>query len=320
MSIIYSVSEEPPPSHGVSDAAASPATRAHPSPEDPAQDRRESSKSLLDRIANVFHPHELQSQDELLEAIRGAHGRDLLDADSLRMIEGVFSVDSKAPDALKVRDVMVPRAKMVFLSIDDDFDTVVNTVIESGHSRFPVFGENRDHVEGVLLAKDLLPGLRQREGEIDLKSLLRPAVIAPDSKRLNLMLAEFRKNRNHMAIVKDEYAGVAGLVTIEDVLETIVGRIKDEHDREEEVLIRSLGERRHMVQALTPIAYFNKTLGTKFSDDEYDTIGGLVISQFGRVPAPSESVELGGFVLRVLSADSRRLLTLQATPVGVDEL
>lgn len=272
---------------------------------DDSSDGSSGQKSFFDRLIQVFGS-EPQSRAELLDILRDAHQRQLVDQDSMSMIEGVFEVAS-----MRVRDVMIPRAQMVSIDHDSTLEEILDTIAESGHSRFPVIGENQDEVLGVLIAKDLVKIISKGEDAFDLSSLLRPASITPETKRLNLLLREFRDQRNHLAVVVDEYGGISGVVTIEDVLETIVGDIDDEHDREEEVNIRLLGENRYAVNALTPIEEFNETLETEFDDTEYDTIGGLVIKAFGHLPKPGELVELERFNFRVLSGDSRRIHMLQ---------
>ncbi|NVK32162.1 MAG: CBS domain-containing protein [Gammaproteobacteria bacterium] len=272
---------------------------------DDSSDGSSGQKSFFDRLIQVFGS-EPQSRAELLEILRDAHQRQLVDQDSMSMIEGVFEVAS-----MRVRDVMIPRAQMVSIDHDSTLEEILDTIAESGHSRFPVIGENQDEVLGVLIAKDLVKIISKGEDAFDLSSLLRPASITPETKRLNLLLREFRDQRNHLAVVVDEYGGISGVVTIEDVLETIVGDIDDEHDREDEVNIRLIGENRYAVSALTPIEEFNETLETEFDDTEYDTIGGLVIKAFGHLPKPGELVELEQFNFRVLSGDSRRIHMLQ---------
>jgi magnesium and cobalt transporter len=246
---------------------------------------------------------EPQDRDALLEDLREATERGLLDAEALEMLEGVIAVGD-----LQVRDIMVPRSQMTVVARDDGIDKLLPAVIESGHSRFPVIGEDRDQVIGILLAKDLLRHYAENaSGDFDIREVIRPAVIVPESKRLNVLLKEFRKNRHHMAIVVDEYGGVAGLVTIEDVIEQIVGDIADEYDVEEDQSIRRDGERQFTVRALTRIAEFNEYFGVRFSDEEFDTVGGLVAHAFGRVPRRGDSVRLEDFEFRVLRADRRRI-------------
>jgi len=247
---------------------------------------------------------EPEDREQLVELMHSAYERNLLDADALSMIEGVLQVSE-----MHVRDIMIPRAQMDVIDINDAPEKFIPFVIETAHSRFPVIDENRDDVIGILLAKDLL---RYTAGhEFDVRDMLRPAVFVPESKRLNVLLKEFRGNRNHIAMVVDEYGGVAGLVTIEDVLEQIVGEIEDEYDFDETedniIRDRSGGYR---VKALTEIADFNEALGTSFSDEDFDTVGGLVISQFGHMPKRGEQTVFDGLKFQVLRADSRRLHTV----------
>jgi len=234
-----------------------------------------------------------------------------LDAEEKSMLVGVLEVSET-----QVRDVMIPRSQMVVIDIDDDFDEMLNVIVESGHSRFPVIGEDRDEVLGVLLAKDLLQFFGGEDAkDLPLRKLLRPVSVIPESKRLNALLREFRASHNHMAIVVDEYGGVAGLLTIEDVLEEIVGEIDDEHDPEEAVFIRPDGDRNgkpsFAVRALTRIDDFNDYFECELSDEEYDTIGGLVMHQLGRLPRRGERVQFGGFHFAVIKADKRRIDSLQ---------
>ncbi len=250
---------------------------------------------------------------DLVDVLRDASERGLFDGDALTMLEGVLAVAD-----MQVRDIMVPRAQMVFLERDQPLEALVPRVVESGHSRFPVIGADRDEIVGILLAKDLLR-LQTEDGEpFEIREYMRPAVFVPESKRLNVLLKEFRRSHNHIAIVVDEYGGVAGLVTIEDVIEQIVGEIDDEHDVEEDQMIRRESAREFTVRALTPIAEFNEFFGTSFPDEQYDTIGGLVMREFGRLPRRGESVRIGEFEVRVLRADRRRIdLTRVITPHDV---
>ena len=234
-----------------------------------------------------------------------------LDAEEKSMLSGVLEVSET-----QVREVMVPRSHMVVIDIEQDFDEILSLIINSGHSRFPVMGEDRDEVLGILLAKDLLRYFGSEDAEdVPLRKLLRPASVIPESKRLNALLKEFRDSHNHMAIVVDEYGGVAGLLTIEDVLEEIVGEIDDEHDPEEAAFIRPDGERNgktcYAVRALTRIEDFNEFFDCELVDDEYDTIGGLVMHELGRLPRRGELVEFGGFTFAVVKADERRIDSLQ---------
>jgi magnesium and cobalt transporter len=261
--------------------------------------------SLLERFG-AWLAREPEDREELVELLRSSYERNLLDADALAMIEGVLQVSE-----MQARDVMVPRAQMDVIDIRESPDQFIPTVIQTGHSRFPVIGENKDDVIGILLAKDLLRYYAGEE-EFNVRDMLRPAVFIPGSKPLNVLLKEFRKNRNHMAIVVDEYGGVAGLITIEAVIEQIVGDIEDEYDYEdvEDNIVPEKGGL-FRVKALTEIADFNQAFGTRYSEQEFDTIGGLVLSRFGRVPKRGESISFDNLVFKVLRADSRRLHLLQ---------
>jgi len=254
------------------------------------------------------------SRDQIQELIQQAGTA--LDAEEKSMLEGVLEVSET-----QVRDVMIPRSQMVVIDIEEDFDDILSVIVNSGHSRFPVIGEDRDEVVGVLLAKDLLRYFGKDEAkDLPLGELLRPASVIPESKRLNALLNEFRASHNHMAIVVDEYGGVAGLLTIEDVLEEIVGEIDDEHDHEEAEFIRADGDRdgkpSFTVRALTRIEDFNEFFECELDDDEYDTIGGLVMHELGRLPRRGESVEFGGFEFVVTKADKRRIDLLQVQRDG----
>jgi len=253
-----------------------------------------------------------QTLDDLLAILRGARDQQLVDTDALAMMEGVLSTAEKA-----VREVMVPRAQMSVVEADWSLAKVVQVVVESGHSRFPVVSDSKDKVTGILLAKDLLkftsmaPGLEP--DAFDLAALLRAPVFIPESKRLNVLLKEFRGSRNHMAIVVDEYGGVAGLVTIEDVIEQIVGDIADEYDESESAKIQKQDERRFLVHGLTPVADFNEYFSADFPTDGFDTVGGLVVHRFGHMPRRGESVRIGRFGFNVQRADTRRVHQLQVT-------
>ena len=259
--------------------------------------------SWLERLGALLM-REPEDREQLIELLHSAYERNLLDADALAMIEGVLQVSES-----QVRDIMIPRVQMDVVDINDPPEKFLPFVISTAHSRFPVTDKDRDDVIGILLAKDML---RYYAGEeVNVRAMLRPAVFIPESKRLNVLLKEFRSNRNHIAIVVDEYGGVAGLVTIEDVLEQIVGEIEDEFDfdEDEDNILRDR-HGRYRVKALTEIADFNETLGTQFSDEDFDTVGGLVVSEFGRLPKRGESVFLEGLKFQVLRADSRRLHSL----------
>ncbi|MBN8282338.1 transporter associated domain-containing protein [Zoogloea sp.] len=262
-----------------------------------------SKPSLLERLSALL-TREPEDREELLHLLHSAHDRNLFDADALAIIEGALQVSD-----MQVRDVMVPRAQMDVVCLDDSVEDITRFAIGAAHSRFPVVGENKDDVAGILLAKDLL---RVFAGEsFNLRDMLRPAVFVPESKRLNVLLRDFRVSRNHMAIVVDEYGGVAGLVTIEDVLEQIVGDIEDEYDFDETAdNIRLDQAGRYRVKAGTEIEDFNEAFATTFSDAEYDTVGGLLIRKLGRLPKRNEIVELEGLRFQVLRADSRRVHSL----------
>jgi magnesium and cobalt transporter len=270
-----------------------------------SDDRAAARPNLLDRIG-AWISRKPEDREELVGLLRDAYDRNLIDADALAMIEGVLQVSE-----MQARDIMVPRAQMDVIDVRESPDQFIPMVIQTGHSRFPVFGENKDDVIGILLAKDLLRHYAGEE-EFNVRDMLRPAVFIPGSKPLNVLLKEFRKNRNHMAIVVDEYGGVAGLVTIEDVIEQIVGDIEDEYDFddvEDNIVPEKGGQFR--VKALTEIADFNAVFGTRYSDHEFDTIGGLVLSRFGRVPKRGEQLSFDNLIFKVLRADSRRLHLLQ---------
>jgi len=259
--------------------------------------------TLLERIGAILM-REPEDREQLVELLRSSYERNLMDADALTMIEGVLQVSE-----LQARDIMVPRAQMDVVDIHEPPEQFLPKVIEAGHSRFPVIGDSKDDIVGILLAKDLLRYFAGKEFQV--REMLRPAVFIPESKRLNVLLRDFRRNRNHMAIVVDEYGGVAGLVTIEDVLEQIVGEIEDEYDFDEsEANILMDRNGLYRVKAQTEIGDFNDTFGTQFSDEEFDTIGGLVLSKFGRLPKRGEETVVDGLRFRVLRADSRRLHAL----------
>ena len=266
------------------------------------------SKSWMDRIGKVFSSGP-RDREELKKLINESGENGILDAEVVAMIEGALAVSE-----MQVRDAMVPRSHMVVVPLDIPLGELLPLILESGHSRFPVIGEDRDEVEGILLAKDLLRHYAERSDPLNIRELVRPAVVIPESKRLNMLLRDFRASRNHMAIVVDEYGGVSGLITIEDVLEEIVGEIDDEHDEEEEAAIRPLGKNRFEVNALTEIEDFNEVFGCDFRDEDYGTVGGLLLAEFGRVPERGDEVILAGrFQFRVSTADSRRIIMLEMT-------
>ena len=266
-------------------------------------------RSWLDRISAALSG-EPTSREDLIELLRDVQADGLIGPDTLRMMEGAVNIAD-----MTVGDVMVSRAQMVALPADGKFLDLMKQVVESGHSRFPVHGEDKDEILGILLAKDLLRGVVADNGPGSIRALLRPAVLIPESKNLNVLLREFRQSRNHMAIVIDEYGGVAGLVTIEDVLEQIVGDIDDEHDdaADEGVLIAAQADGQFVVDALTPIDDFNERFGADFAEDEYDTIGGLLTAAIGHLPEAGEELTLGRFSFRVARADARRLIALHVS-------
>ena len=264
-----------------------------------ASGRRHKAKSLLERLS-AFIFREPENREELLEALHDAHERNLMDADAMSMIEGVLQVSE-----LRARDLMIPSAQMDVVDISEPPATWIPFVIETAHSRFPVIDGSRDQVIGILLAKDLLR--YYTESNFDVRASLRPAVFIPESKPLNVLLRDFRANRNHIAIVVDEYGGVAGLITIEDVLEQIVGDIEDEYDFDdnEDAIIAEEGGR-YRVKGLTEITQFNETFATHFPNDEFDTVGGLVTHGLGRVPKRGDAIEIGEMRFEVLRADARQ--------------
>jgi magnesium and cobalt transporter len=264
----------------------------------------------LKRLAQGFVA-EPQDRQELLAMLREAGERGLVAPDALTMLEGVLEVGD-----LQVRDIMIPRAQMVFVRRDDPFSKLLPVVVESGHSRFPVMDEDRDDIVGILLAKDLLRLYPAEARErFDIREYMRPAVFVPESKRLNVLLKEFRRNRNHMALVVDEYGGVSGLVTIEDVIEQIVGDIDDEFDVEDDHNIRKEAERQFTVRGVTRIDEFNEYFGAHLSEEEgFDTVAGLLMKEFGRLPRRGDSATIDGFEFRVTRADRRRIDTLRVVP------
>ena len=269
------------------------------------------ARGWLERLGQVL-AGEPRDRNELLNMLREAQERHLIGADALDMIEGVLQVSE-----MQVRDIMIPRVQVVALERDAGREDLLRRIVESGHSRFPVTGETRDEIVGILLAKDLLQFCGSNARRFNMRDILRSAVFVPESKRLNVLLKEFRRSRNHMAIVVDEYGAAAGLITIEDVLEQIVGEIEDEYDFDEGAYILKRGEGRYTAKAHTTIEEFNEFFGTDFPDEDYDTIGGMVINRLGHLPKRGESVEIGGFRFTVVRADSRkiRLLNIEKLPV-----
>lgn len=266
------------------------------------------NRTWLEKLKHVFSG-DPQTRDELLDQLRDAEHSDLLDGEALRIIEGALQVSE-----MQVREIMIPRSQMVCVRADTTPAQFLPDIIDSAHSRFPVIGDTKDEIIGILLAKDLLPLLLEKNRKtFNVRDHLRPAVVVPESKRLNVLLNDFRSNRNHMAIVIDEYGGVAGLVTIEDVLEQIVGEIEDEYDVDEDSFIKPLGNDEFVVKALTPIEDFNEHFHTKFSDEEFDTIGGIVMQNFGHLPKRNENVTIDDFCFQILNADNRRIRLLRVT-------
>ncbi|TAK92476.1 MAG: CBS domain-containing protein [Burkholderiaceae bacterium] len=285
-----------------------------PSRTSTAEDTDRPQRTLLERISTLLL-REPEDREQLLTILHSARERDLLDADALSMIEGVLQVSE-----LSARDIMIPRSQMDVVDVNQPLEDIVALAIETSHSRFPVFEENRDNVIGILLAKDLLRFYAHED--FDLRDMLRPAVFIPESKRLNILLRDFRSNRNHMAMVVDEYGGVAGLITIEDVLEQIVGDIDDEYDfDEEEDNILPVDNGRYRIKALTEIAQFNETFDTQLSDDDMNTVGGLVTDTLGHVPHRGEKVVIANFSFEVLRADARQVhvLLVDRLPEAIDE-
>jgi magnesium and cobalt transporter len=276
------------------------------SDDNPHSSRGSAGKSWLDRIASIFSA-EPQDISDLQDVISEAALRSLIDADTKSMLQGVLSVSN-----MRARDIMVPRSQMATIDVDDAVADMLPILLENNHSRYPVVNEDKDHIEGILLVKDLLQyALDPNSSDWHLRDLLRPAVIIPESKRVDALLKEFRQKRYHMAIVVDEYGGVSGLVTIEDILEQIVGEIEDEHDDEEENDIKKMASRVFQVSALTPLDEFNESFNTQFDEEDADTIGGIVLHAFGHMPAKGESIELEGLTFKVSKANSRRLVQLQ---------
>ncbi|WP_067866103.1 HlyC/CorC family transporter [Neptuniibacter marinus] len=274
-----------------------------------SEDQSGQNKGWFDKLTQAFSD-EPKSREDLLTDLRQASDDNLLDSEALTIMEGAMQVAD-----MQVRDVMIPRSQMVVVEADQTPKEFLPIIISSAHSRFPVIGERPDEVQGILLAKDLLPLiLKGNLEQFDLKSKLRNVTFIPESKRLNVLLKEFRVTRNHMAVVMDEYGGVSGLITIEDVLEQIVGEIEDEHDSEEDDgNIKPFDDNAFIVKALTPIDDFNEYFSTSFSDEEFDTLGGIVTQHFGHLPKKDESVQIDGFYFKILSADTRRIRLLQVS-------
>ena len=274
-----------------------------------AEEGSSSDRGWLERLGMAL-TGEPSSRSELIETLRAAEQRQLLDAEALSIIEGALVVAE-----MQAREIIIPRSQVAVVRMDMSPEELLQVVIESGHSRFPVIGESPDDVVGILLAKDLLPlALNDRKTRFNLRDLLRPCTAIPESKRLNILLQEFRSTHNHLAVVYDEYGGVSGIVTIEDVLEQIVGDIEDEYDLGDEDFIKSHVEGDFTVKALTPIDEFNEFFKASFSEEEYDTIGGIVTQHFGHLPERDEEINIKGFQFKVLNADNRRIRLLHLIP------
>jgi magnesium and cobalt transporter len=277
--------------------------------DNPHSSNGSSSKGWLEKLGQIFSD-EPQTKEDVSQLLKEATDNGLIDPNTQNMIDGVMGIAD-----LRIRDIMIPRSQMITLDVLDKPEDFIPAMIESGHSRFPVVSEDKDHIEGILLAKDLLSLLIDRDQEIDLAALLRPVVVVPESKRVDTLLKEFRQNRYHMAIVVDEYGGVSGLVTIEDILELIVGEIEDEFDSEENQTdaIRQVSKHVFMVQALTELSEFNEYFETSFDEEEADTIGGIVLHQFGHMPEKGEEVEIEGLQFKIHTADTRRIQQITVT-------
>ena len=266
-------------------------------------------RSWLDKITHLFSS-EPRTRADLEDVLSIAADNEVIDQDARSIIEGAMQVSD-----MQARDIMIPRSQMVVIKAEQTLEEILPQIIRAAHSRYPVIGDSNDDVLGILLAKDLLPLILDREhADLQIADLLRQTLVVPESKRLNVLLREFRENRNHMAIVIDEYGGVAGLVTIEDVLEEIVGEIEDETDVEEDQFIRKISDQDFFVKALTPIEDFNSYFNANFSDEEFDTVGGLVLQAFGHMPARNEVTTLEHFEFKVINADQRKIHSLRMRP------
>ena len=279
------------------------------SDDNPHSTNGSSGKSWLDKLKNSISG-EPRSKEELVSVITDAEQNEIIDPQTREMIEGVIGVNE-----MRVRDIMIPRAQMTTIDVEQKVEEFLPVMLESAHSRFPAISEAKDHIEGILLAKDLLAFAFNAEKEFNLRDILRPAVIVPESKRVDVLLKEFRQQRYHMAIVVDEYGGVSGLVTIEDILEIIVGEIEDEYDTEEDGTddIRPLNKSTYSVKALTPVDEFNEFFETKFSEEEADTIGGIVLKAFGHMPETNDEITIDDIQFKVTNSDKRRLIQLKVS-------
>ncbi|MFP3019671.1 MAG: CNNM family magnesium/cobalt transport protein CorC [Arsenophonus sp.] len=268
-------------------------------------DNFHSKKSFFGRLNQLFHS-EPRNRDDLVELIRDSEQKDVIDPDTREMLEGVMNICDE-----RVRDIMIPRSQIVTLKRNQSLDECLDVIIDSAHSRFPVISEDKDHIEGLLMAKDLLPFMRTNTEPFNIDKILRLAIVVPESKRVDLLLKEFRSQRYHMAIVIDEFGGVSGLVTIEDILELIVGEIEDEYDDEEDVNIRQLSKYSYCIRAVIQIDTFNKVFGTHFNNEEADTIAGLVMQRFGHLPFRGEIITIDGYIFKITMADSRKIIQVQ---------
>lgn len=269
-------------------------------------------RSWIERIAHVFSS-EPKTREDLFDVLSVAKQNEVIDDDAISIVEGAMHISD-----MQAREIMIPRPQMVVLKADQPLSELLPVIIDTGHSRYPVVGDNLDDVQGILLSKDLLPLLWRSEKceEVDIRSLLRPATLVPESKRLNVLLRDFREKRNHMAVVIDEYGGAAGLITIEDILEQIVGEIEDEYDEEDDLPIRKIADNDFVVQALTPIDDFNEYFNAGFSDEEFDTIGGLLLKAFGHLPSRNEVTQLDRFEFKVVNADHRQIHLLRMRAIA----
>ncbi|WP_340680281.1 CNNM family magnesium/cobalt transport protein CorC [Paraglaciecola sp.] len=285
------------------------------SEDNPPSSSGSANKGWLDKIVQSFTTEPKTKQD-LVAIIQEAENSGVINPETREMIEGVMEVSD-----LRVRDIMIPRAQMMTIDIDETVEEFIPAILDSAHSRFPVISEDKDHIEGIMLAKDLLAFAFDPSKKLEIKNILRPAVIVPESKRVDVLLKEFRQKRYHMAIVVDEYGGVSGLVTIEDILELIVGEIEDEHDDDEKESddIKPLNKHTYSVKALTALDDFNKFFNSKFDEEEADTIGGIVLRAFGHMPARDEEVVINNILFKVTNSDKRRLVQLKVTLPETEE-
>jgi magnesium and cobalt transporter len=277
---------------------------------DESQSIKASENTLLKRLTRLFSPTPSNS-DEVADMLRSAENESIIDADALQIMEGALKVSD-----LQAREIMIPRSQIKLIEADSSLEEILKLVVESQHSRFPVVGESSDDIQGILLAKELLPLVLSGKDSFNLQGMLRPANIIPESKRINVLLQEFREQRYHMAIVIDEYGGVSGLLTIEDILEEIVGEIEDETDAHEPEQIREIDQGVYAVDAIVEIADFNEYFDVGFADDEFDTIAGLVIEAFGHLPSVNETIAIENFTFKVVSGDSRKITQLEVSRNG----